>query len=361
MELKKIVITGGPSGGKTTGLSWIRNEFTRLGYTVLIVPETATELISGGVAPWTCGTNLEYQKIQMKLQLEKEELFERAARTMNTDKVLLVCDRGAMDNKAYMTPDEFDEVLDEVGRSEVELRDGYDAVFHLETAAKGTGEHYTTANNAARYETAEQALATDHRLIASWTGHPHLRVIENSDDFEDKMKRLISEIRIVLGEPEALEIERKFLIEYPDLAMMESLPHCRKVEIQQVYLLSQPGEELRIRRRGENGSYIYYRTSKHRLSDSKRLEVEKHLSQNEYRKLMRQADPSKRPLDKTRYCLMWEGQYLEVDVYPFWNDKATVEVELSDESAPVHLPPWMKVIREVTDDPAFSNAALAGK
>ena len=68
MEISKIVITGGPSAGKTTAMSWVQNAFTQMGYTVLFVPETATELITGGVAPWTCGTNAEYQKCQMKLQ-----------------------------------------------------------------------------------------------------------------------------------------------------------------------------------------------------------------------------------------------------------------------------------------------------
>ncbi len=33
-------------------MSWIQSNFTKLGYTVLFVPETATELITGGVAPW---------------------------------------------------------------------------------------------------------------------------------------------------------------------------------------------------------------------------------------------------------------------------------------------------------------------
>ena len=54
MDITKIVITGGPCAGKTTALSWIMNSFTEKGYVVLIVPETATELINGGVAPWTC-------------------------------------------------------------------------------------------------------------------------------------------------------------------------------------------------------------------------------------------------------------------------------------------------------------------
>ena len=143
MHIRKIVITGGPSAGKTTGLSWIQNAFTKLGYTVLFVPETATELISGGVAPWTCGTNLDYQKCQMRLQLEKERLFVRAARTMNVDKILIVCDRGAMDNRAYMNDEEFAAVLEDIGSTEERLLGSYDAVFHMVTAAKGAEEFYT--------------------------------------------------------------------------------------------------------------------------------------------------------------------------------------------------------------------------
>ena len=61
-SVTKIVITGGPCAGKTTGMSWIQNAFTERGYIVLFVPETATELISGGVAPWTCSSNEAYQK-----------------------------------------------------------------------------------------------------------------------------------------------------------------------------------------------------------------------------------------------------------------------------------------------------------
>lgn len=68
MSITKIVITGGPCAGKTTGMSWIQNVFTERGYKVLFISETATELISGGVAPWTCSSNGEYQKCQLKLQ-----------------------------------------------------------------------------------------------------------------------------------------------------------------------------------------------------------------------------------------------------------------------------------------------------
>lgn len=359
VAITKIVITGGPSAGKTTGLSWIQEYFTKLGYVVLFVPETATELIGNGLAPWTCGTNLDYQKCQMKLQLEKEKVFEQGAASMAGKNVLIVCDRGALDNKAYMTDLEFSVVLSSLGCNEVELRDSYDAVFHMVTAAKGAEQFYTTENNAARTESVEQAAALDDKLIAAWTGHPHLRIIDNSTDFEDKLKRLIAEISAFLGEPEPLEIERKFLIEYPDTVALEKLPYCQRVEIIQTYLNTHDGEESRVRQRGIDGNYIYSHTTKRKLSELKRVEVERRLTKDEYLRMLMDADPTCRPIRKTRYCLTHNNQYFEIDVYPFWNDKAILEIELRSESDTIFFPELVKVIKEVTEDESYKNAALA--
>ena len=359
MEISKIVITGGPCAGKSTAMSWVQNAFTQRGYTVLFVPETATELITGGVAPWTCGTNVDYQKCQLKLQMEKERIFEQAARTMPVDKVLIVCDRGTLDNKAYMDDMEFAEAIQFIGSNEVELRDSYDAVFHLVTAAKGAEEFYTTANNSARTETAEEAAALDDKLISAWTGHPHLRVIDNTSSFEEKMKKLVAEIASFLGEPEPYEIERKFLIAYPDIRWLESHPSCQRIEIIQTYFHSAAGEEVRVRQRGVDGHYIYYQTIKRNVSDLKRVEIERRLSQEEYLKLLMEADTTRRQIRKTRYCLTYENQYFEIDVYPFWTDQAIAEIELSDENAEIVFPKQLKVLREVTGDDSFKNASLA--
>lgn len=357
--ITKIVITGGPCAGKTTGMSWIQNAFTERGYTVLFVPETATELISGGVAPWTCSANAEYQKCQMNLQLEKEKIFEYAAKTMNTDKVLIVCDRGALDNKAYMTDEEFSTVVEYLGLNEVELRDGYDAVFHLVSAAKGAQEFYTIANNTARTETVEEAAALDDKLISSWTGHPHFRIIDNSSDFENKMKRLITEIAGFLGEPEPYEIERKYLIEYPDIKALESLPNCERVEIIQTYLNAPEGEEIRIRQRGRDGNYIYFETHKKTISGLKRVEIERRLTKDEYLMRLMDADPTRKSIRKDRYCLADGNQYFEIDIYPFWTDQAIVEVELSEPNEEIHFPQILKLIREVTEEEEYKNASLA--
>lgn len=359
VQITKIVITGGPCAGKTTAMSWIQKEFTQKGYRVLFVPEVASELIIGGVAPWTCGSNVDFQKCTLQMQFDKERVFEDAAKSMNADKILIVCGRGALDNKAYMSNSEFVETLEKFGKSEVELRDNYDAVFHLVTTAKGALEYYTLANNEARTESPEEAAAIDDRLISAWTGHPHFRVIDNSTDFETKLKRIITEISSYLGEPEPFEIERKYLIEYPDIEWLENIENSQRIEIIQTYLNSSNGDEVRVRQRGMDGNYIYFQTIKKKVSDVKRIEIERRLSKDEYLRLLMDADTTKRQIRKTRYCLTFENQYFEIDIYPFWSDKAIAEIELNDEETPIVFPEQIKVIKEVTDDESYKNVSLA--
>lgn len=198
MELKKIVVTGGPCGGKTEAKRWIDRIGNELGYTVLFIPEVATEFISGGVAPWTCGTNLEYQIVQSELQLKFEELFLRAAKGMPKDKILMVCDRGFMDNKAYMTDEEYQAVLDYFHLTTQNVLDSYDGVFHLVSAGKGLAECYQLETNSARIETADEAAILDDKILECWKGHPTHIIINNNINFEAKMENLAEEIKTFL-------------------------------------------------------------------------------------------------------------------------------------------------------------------
>lgn len=359
-QITKIAITGGPCAGKSTALSWINEEFTKKGYKVLFVPETATELITGGVAPWTCETDIDFQTAILKLQLAKEEIFEEVAQHLyDAQKVLIVCDRGTLDGKAYIEKHNFDKILNNLHLTETQLKDSYDAVFHLVTAAKGASEFYTLANNSARTETIEEAIANDDKIISAWTGHSHFRVIDNSTDFKKKMQRFVTEISNFLGEPTPYEIERKFLIEYPDIAKLEADKNCGKVEIIQTYLKSNDDKEIRVRQRGNNGSYSYTKTIKQTINGLKRLETEKRLTQAEYINLLMDADTTKHQIRKTRYCLVYNNQYFEIDIYPFWNDVAIMEIELNNESQTIEFPPQIKIIKEVTDDIEYKNSNLA--
>lgn len=353
--VEKIVITGGPCAGKSTAMSRIQSELTQLGYKVLIITESATELISSGLNPVDFA---EFQTYLTRYQLEKERIYEEASKTLN-QKTIIICDRGVLDNKAYMSDEQWNRVLNALGTNEVELRDNYGAVFHLVTAAKGAEQFYTTENNQARWETPEQARENDTKVMEAWTGHPHFRIIDNSTGFDEKIRRLMAEITSYLGEPEPYEIERKFLIKYPNIEWLESLPNVQKVEIIQTYLNSDTDDEVRVRQRGLNGNYIYIKTIKRKVSDIKRMEIERMLSKDEYLDLLMKADTTKHQIRKTRYCISYNNCYLELDVFPFWKDEAILEVELSNENDNISIPAEIEVIKEVTNDMNYRNINLA--
>ena len=144
-----------------------------------------------------------------------------------------------------------------------------------------------------------------------------------------------------------------------DKEMLDRLPNAQKIEIVQTYLTAAEGEERRVRQRGADGHYTYYETIKRSLSGVRRLEKERRLSKDEYLTLLMESDSSAHPIRKTRYCLTYANQYFEIDLYPFWKDQAILEIELKDENDEISIPEEIEIIREVTDDPAYKNAALA--
>ena len=62
---------------------------------------------------------------------------------------------------------------------------------------------------------------------------------------------------------------------------------------------------------------------------------------------------------KDRYCIVWKNTYFELDVFPFWDKLALLEIELLDESQPFELPDFVTVLREVTFEMQFRNKTLA--
>ena len=95
------------------------------------------------------------------------------------------------------------------------------------------------------------------------------------------------------------------------------------------------------------------------VDDHAREEDEHEISAAEYAELLKRADAGRKPVHKTRYCLDYMGQLFEIDVYPFWTDRAIMEIELDSEEREVMLPPSIEVIKEVTGDGRYTNAAIA--
>lgn len=152
------------------------------------------------------------------------------------------------------------------------------------------------------------------------------------------------------------EIERKFLILRPDLLNLASL--CRIKDISQTYLTATEGS-VRVRRLEEHGKVSFVETTKRSLSTMRRIEIERELTEAEYERRLASRDPRRQTIRKTRYCLPYAGHTFEIDIFPFWSRQAIMEVELKNEKETFTLPPFIKVIREVTDDPRYTNYAIA--
>lgn len=361
-KVTTIALTGGPCGGKSTSISVIEQELTNKGYQVFVVEEMATNVILSGANPGLI-TNYEFQKMLIKLQHERNKVYDKMAENFSerTGKpVVILYDRGIPDAKGFMPRKEYSSLVKELGLNEVDIMDYYDGVFHLVTAADGAREAYTCENNSARTETPEQAIERDKGCMDAWTGHPHLRVIRNGCTFEKKISNLLEEVYTLLGVPYPLEIERKYLISKEGLE--DAIKDFKKttVDIIQTYLTSNESEaERRVRQRGIDGNYTFYYTEKQKVSDVSRVEIEKKISKEEYLEYLMEADTTLHQIRKQRTCFVYEGTYFELDQYPFWKDKVIVEVELSDENKKVEFPKGLVVLKEVTDDDRYRNASLA--
>ena len=155
-----------------------------------------------------------------------------------------------------------------------------------------------------------------------------------------------------------IELEKKFLIEYPDLELLNEKYNPKKYDIEQIYLLSDDGSR-RIRRLREGDNCAYIETIKIRINGSKCYEYEREMTSEEYEALKSEADPERAPIIKDRYCFDYKNKLMELDVYPFWKDKAVLEIELESEEDEYFIPPEITVIKDVSDEKKYKNAQLA--
>ena len=274
-KITKIVLTGGPCAGKTTAMAQIIEHFSSLGFQVFAIPEVPTMFSSAGINYLTQNKALffEAEKSTLNIQLELEDHFAKMAAQCSKP-VLIVCDRGTMDISAYVSPEIWEALTEEMGTNTVKLRDArYEAILHMVTAAAGAEQFYTNENNKFRSEDVEMARELDRKVLSAWTGHPHLRVIGNHMDFEDKLRQVLNEISTVLGVPSPIEKEHKYIVE-----VTGDIPDYTESEITQTYLLSEPGTEMRVRKRGWQGSYVYFQTIKKTVSSDKQIETERSAS-----------------------------------------------------------------------------------
>lgn len=185
---RKIAITGGPSGGKTTLIDALKHTF---GPQVKVVREAASILYKGGF-PRLNDYNGYYhaQKAIFFTQRELEEL-----RMKTHPDALIVCDRGSLDSLAYWpdTEDHFYKTLHTDRATELAR---YDWIIHLDTA----NENHYEITNEIRTENFHEAKLLNEKIKKSWEGHPQRIIISAENDFVAKMKKATAVIDAILNQ-----------------------------------------------------------------------------------------------------------------------------------------------------------------
>ena len=187
---KRILLTGGPGGGKTTALDLFRREFCGR---IASVPEAATMIFSGGIERSDNQDVISAHQIAI-FNLQKH--LEHAVRTMHPDKLIL-CDRGSLDGLAYWPGSEQDFFTTMHSTLEYELS-RYDAVIFFETAAKSSQE--IKSNNPIRNESNEKAIELDKKLQEIWSQHHNFNFIPSSESFIKKIILGVKTIEEVIAQ-----------------------------------------------------------------------------------------------------------------------------------------------------------------
>jgi CYTH domain-containing protein len=168
-----------------------------------------------------------------------------------------------------------------------------------------------------------------------------------------------------------LEIERKFLVDFPkswsDLSeMFDQLLDIKRIT--QTYLKKKKGEpsSSRIRKtvQGLSGdsNTVYHLNQKIPVEPGIHEEKEEKISKAKYESLLKDFHPDKFQIEKTRFVFLYKDQKFELDVFKgALKGIVILELELKDKNQIIELPTFLKVKKEVTEDKRYSNFNLASK
>ena len=157
----------------------------------------------------------------------------------------------------------------------------------------------------------------------------------------------------------AVEIERKYIIRMPKIDDMKKCDGYSESEILQIYVESPVGITHRVRRRTTREKTVYTETKKIRIDKMSSYEDEREIKIEEFEQLAARRKAETLPINKTRYAFYYKDQLFEVDIYPEWKRSCIMETELSSREVTVEFPTFIKLIREVTGDKAYSNASMS--
>ena len=347
----------------------------------MIVPELATITILGGYDMRTHKSTeqvVQFTKLFTDQQMRNEDYFINLARMTPEKDAVIVFDRGVLDNFAFNSAEQNAQFMSQHNVKAEQIRDSrYDCVIHLVTSADGAEQFYTLANNKARTETAEDAIKQDRRIKDSWNGHPHHVIIGNETPFNDKISKVIGTISSLLQFPTGDETyQSKYLIDenYSTTQFPETV--TRQVFSEELTYLYEPVNEFsKIYPEKEKISYLRTRTSEtgsksysyvlRVVSENRheRLERRKHLTKEEYLRLMMSADERHNTLQRTVSVFVYKNNIYTYETGYIEEKKMfkLLRVNSKSKGGDLIVPEFIPIVKEVTEDPAYFSQTITLK
>lgn len=348
-QITKIVITGGLLSGKTTCCHEAKKHFEKKGYKVVIVPSMELILKNNGFADFN-----NYEEL-LRSRLQFEKMFDELIQAIDAKKILVLYDGASLDIKSMCTKREFTTICNALDISPEKVRNSYDAIFHLKSIAKWDTEFFESLNDNKNIDTS-LAINLDDKIIDAWIAHANYRMIDCNVSIENKTKKLIHEIAKFLNEDERFYIEKKYLINIPDISYLDKLGGCSKVKMTLTYLNGSSEQcDVKLLLRDEDGKKFYQKITK---GNNKKSTIS--LSAEEYIDELDNKMPDRNPIIKYRYSFIYHSVYYKIDIFED-KDFSILEVDLLNSHETVHFPSFIEVLKDISDDPNYKNYNLSKK
>lgn len=348
-QIIRIVITGGILSGKTTCTHKAKEYFENRGYKVIIVPSMESILEDNGLNDFN-----NYEEL-LRSRLEFEKIFNNLTENVDDEKILMLYDGASLDIKGLCTKREFTNICNSLSISPEEIRNSYDAVFHLKSIAKWDTKLFDKTNHDDRMDSA-LAIALDDKIIDAWIAHANYRMIDCAISVEDKANKLVHEISKFLNEDERFYIEKKYLVNIPDISYLDNLGGCSKVKMTLTYLNGSSEQcDIKLLLRNEDGKKFYQKIIK---GNNKKSTIT--LTADEYIDELDNKMIDRNSITKYRYSFIYHSVYYKIDVFEEKN-YSILEVDLLGNHEEVHFPPFIKVIKDVSNDPNYKNYNISKK
>lgn len=216
MNIYKILLTGGPCAGKTKVFDYIKKELEKDNYYVISVTETARECILNGIVPYNDREHtLRFQDYMLQYQSLKENIANDYALNVKDKEfefikykkdIIILYDRGMLDNRAYLPLTDFEKLLDKYNYKELDIIGKYDLVIDLISTATLKKDAYV--NDEVRSESPELSEILDKLTTHAYLLHHNLKVVKPADDIDEKKEIVLELIYNLINNTQSKEIVR---------------------------------------------------------------------------------------------------------------------------------------------------------